>query len=162
IGRRDVGWWLRGLAGAARRPVPALVPITLAIALALSLVALQSVLRDAEAYRSAVAGVADGRVIALTETGEAAAARGSLVVPKVGQPYLVLILPKPPADRTWEAWILRGDEPIAAGVSGDRSGVVTIVLTAPLRDGDGVAVTLERAGGVARPTTPPILVGRVS
>ncbi|MDQ2952239.1 MAG: anti-sigma factor, partial [Chloroflexota bacterium] len=83
--------------------------------------------------------------------------RGAVILPPNGAPFVVLRIPAPPAGRTWEAWVLRGDTPIPAGVS-SAGGIVTITLTAPLGAGDGVAVTLEQAGGSSAPTTPPVLV----
>jgi len=36
------------------------------------------------------------------------------------------------------AFVLNGEKPIAAGISGGRDGVTTLLLTAPLGAGDGV------------------------
>jgi len=55
--------------------------------------------------------------------------------------------------------VLRGETPLAAGITNDR-GVTTLVLTAPLASGDGVAVTLEPSGGVDRVTGAPVLAGK--
>src|SRR2546427_629829 len=74
-------------------------------------------------------------------------------------PYLILDLPAAPSGKTWEAWVLRGETPLAAGITNDR-GVTTLVLTAPLTTGDGVAVTLEPSGGVDRVTGNPVLAGK--
>jgi anti-sigma-K factor RskA len=86
--------------------------------------------------------------------------RRSLVIPVSGAaPYLILDLPAAPSGKTWEAWILRGETPLAAGITNDR-GVTTLVLTAPLASGDGIAVTLEPSGGVDRVTGNPVLAGK--
>lgn len=139
--------------------VPFAVPLALALLLAISLAGLGSARSEAEAYARAVAGVADGSVVTLV-AAPGTEARGSLVVPVTGDPYLILRLPAPPPGKTWEAWVLRGQQPLAAGISGDRSGVVTLVLSQPLRPGDGVAVTLEDAGGVSAPRGNVVLQGR--
>ncbi len=140
--------------------VPLAVPMALVLLLAVALAGLVSARTDADAYARAVAGVADGTVVTLAAT-PGAEARGSLVVPVTGDPYLILRLPAPPAGKTWEAWVLRGQQPLAAGISGDRSGVVTLVLSQPIRPGDGVAVTLEDAGGVQAPRGAVVLQGRI-
>jgi len=139
--------------------VPLAVPMALVLLLAVSLAGLGSARTDANAYARAVAGVADGNVVTLAAT-PGSEARGSLVIPASGEPFLILKLPEPPAGKTWEAWVVRGQQQLAAGISGDRSGVVTLVLSQPLRPGDGVAVTLEDAGGVPAPRGAVVLQGR--
>lgn len=135
------------------------IPLVLALLLALSLAGLQSARTDADAYARAVAGIATGTVVPLAAT-PGSDARGSLVVPGDGEPYLILRLPAPPAGKTWEAWVIRGQQPIPAGISGARSGVITLVLSEAVRPGDGVAVTLEDAGGVPEPRGAVVLQGR--
>lgn len=149
-----------GLARIFARRVPVAVPMALVLLLAVAVAGLGSARADADAYARAVAGVADGRVVMLAAT-PGSEARGTLVVPASGAPYLILRLPAPPPGKTWEAWVLRGQQPLAAGISGDRSGVVTLVLSQPVLPGDGVAVTLEDAGGVSAPRGPVVLQGRI-
>lgn len=139
--------------------VPATVPLALAVLLALALAGLQSARSDADAYGRAVAGIASGTVVTLAAT-PGSDVRGSLVLPADGVPYLILRLPAPPPGKTWEAWVMRGQQPIPAGISGARSGVVTLALTEPLRPGDGLAVTLEDAGGVPAPRGAVVLQGK--
>ena len=147
------------LVGALRRPIPVAVPLALALLLVVSLAGTVGARRDAEGYATALAGVAGARVVSLAGTDTAL--RGSVVIPASGAPaYLILDLPAPPAGKTWEAWVLNGQQPIAAGISDGRTGVTTLLLTAPLGAGDGVAVTLEPAGGSRAPTTAPVLAGR--
>jgi anti-sigma factor RsiW len=143
-----------------RRPVPLAVPLALAVLLAVSLAAFGVARRDGDRYASALAGVAGARVVALAATGEVATARGSLVIPADGSaPYLILDLPAPPSGKTWQAWVVRGERPLAAGLTDER-GVRTLVLTTPPSSGDVVAVTLERTGGVDAPTSPIVLAGK--
>ncbi|MBI2773360.1 MAG: anti-sigma factor [Chloroflexi bacterium] len=144
---------------ALTRPVPIAIPVALAVAVAFALVGLREARTDADAYARAVAGVADGRVVALAPTSDGTA-RGALVVPSSGSPYLILQLPAAPAGKTWEAWVIRGERPLAAGITGERSGLVTLVLSQALVPGDVVAVTLEEAGGVAVPRGQPVLLGK--
>lgn len=151
---------LASLAAALRRPTPLVVPLALAALLVAALLGYGSVRGDANRYADALAGVASGRVVALAPTGERNDVRGSLVLPaNGGRPYLILELPAPPAGKTWEAWVLRGERPVAAGIS-DARGVTILVLTERLAAGDGVAITLEPAGGVSAVTGRLILVGK--
>ena len=146
--------------GQFRRPVPLAIPLALAVLLAISLATYAGAQRDRDRYASALSGIAGARVIALAPTGEVPGVRGSLVIPASGAaPYLILDLPAAPSGKTWEAWVLRGETPLAAGITNDR-GVTTLVLTAPLASGDGVAVTLEPSGGVDRVTGAPVLAGK--
>lgn len=142
-----------------RRPIPVAVPLALAFLLVVSLVGLAGARRDADGYATALAGVASARVVPLV--GSDTALRGSVVLPASGAPaYLILDLPAAPSGKTWAAWVLNGEKPIAAGLSDHRTGVITLFLTAPLGTGDGVAVTLEPAGGSLAPTSAPVLAGR--
>jgi anti-sigma-K factor RskA len=147
------------VAGLFRWPIPAFVPLALAFALVVSLAGYAGARRDADRFAAAVAGVAAGRVVALLPSADLAQARGVLVQPASGAPYLILDLPAAPSGKTWEAWVIRGEQPIAAGLS-DGTGVAILTLTVPLRAGDVVAVTLERAGGAGQPTSNPVLTGK--
>jgi len=141
------------------RPVPLAVPLALIVLLVVSFVAIGTARRDADGYARALAGVADGRVVALAPQKNAPAdARGALVIPRSGDPYVVLELSSPPNGKAWEAWVIKGQRPIAAGLSGS-GGVFTIVLSAPVGAGDVVAVTLEPAVGSSAPTSDPVLAG---
>lgn len=143
-----------------RRPVPAAVPITLAVLLVVSFAVLGATRQRADEYGQALAGVVDGRVVALAPSGAITDARGAVVIPTRGSPYLIVRLPAPPAGKAWEAWVLRasgsGVTALPAGTS-DRSDVFVMSLTAPLGAGEGVAITLEPAAGSAQPTTQPVL-----
>jgi hypothetical protein len=155
---RDGDWTARIRAWLAR-PVPLAVSLALAMLLVVSLAVVATARREADAYARALAGVADGRVVALAPQKNAPAdARGALVIPRTGDPYLVLELSSPPTGKTWEAWVIKGQRPIAAGLSGS-GGVFTIFLSAPVGAGDVLAVTLEPSVGSSAPTSDPILAG---
>ena len=149
--RSDNAWtgWLR-------RPIPAFVPAALALLLVVSLAGLAQARREADTYSAALGTISSGRVVTLAPTPDAPDARGALVVPESGSPFLLLRLPAPPPGRTWEAWVLRATGPAPAGL-GSAGGVFTIVLNAPLASGEGVAVTLEPATGSSAPTSAPVL-----
>jgi anti-sigma-K factor RskA len=67
-------------------------------------------------------------------------------------------LPPLPGGRVYELWYL-GDAPRAAGVIETPGGTGgELVLAGRLESGDRIAVTVEPAGGSARPTTKPVMV----
>jgi anti-sigma factor RsiW len=153
--------WEDRLGTFLRAPVPAAVPLVLAVVLVLAFVVVGGTREKADSYEHALAGVVDGRVVALSPTGVSPDARAALVIPTRGSAYLIVRMPAPPAGKAWEAWVLRpgtsGPTAIAAGTA-ERGDVFTIALTVPLAPGDGVAITLEPAVGSAQPTTQPVLV----
>ncbi len=161
IDRARSGRSWRGWLAPLRRPVPLGVPLALAVALVVAVVSYAGARGDADAYGQAVSAVADGRLVTLAETGEAGGARGTLVIPPAGAAYLILHLPPLPAGHSWEAWVIRADRPLAAGVSEVRSAVLTLRMTERPAPGDQVAVTLEQAGGASQPTSRPVLTARV-
>ena len=152
--------WGDRLIDLLRRPVPAAVPIALAVLLLVAFAVVGATRQQADEYGRALAGVADGRVVALAPSGANPDARGSVVIPTRGSPYLIVRLPAPPAGKAWEAWVLRPGgaalTAIPAGTS-ERGDVFVMSLTAPLGAGEGVAITLEPAAGSAQPTTQPVL-----
>jgi anti-sigma factor RsiW len=89
------------------------------------------------------------------------AGTGRLVVDADGQAVLVLDgLDPAPAGKTYEMWIVPGGDINAANRAGlfPGSGETEIVgLDGTVTPGDVVAVTIESAGGVDAPTTPPIV-----
>ena len=160
-GARSAPSWGDRIIEFLRRPVPAAVPIALAILLVVAFGVVGASRQQADTYARALAGVADGRVVALAPTGANPDARAAVVIPTQGSPYLIVRLPAPPAGKAWEAWVLKagtaGPVALPAGTA-ERGDVFTLSLTAPLGAGDGVAVTLEPASGSAQPTTQPVLV----
>ncbi|HYY32492.1 MAG TPA: anti-sigma factor [Gaiellaceae bacterium] len=83
-------------------------------------------------------------------------ANGSLIVAPSGEATLLLRNVEPaPAGKTYEIWVIRGETAARAGTfaGGER---VAVALTRDVPDGSVVAVTLERAGGVNKPTTAPL------
>jgi anti-sigma-K factor RskA len=83
-------------------------------------------------------------------------AQGSLIVSRSGEGTLVVRNVDPaPVGKTYEIWVIQAGSPVPAGTfaGGDR---VAVTLTRKIPDGAIVAVTLERAGGVAKPTTTPL------
>jgi anti-sigma-K factor RskA len=79
--------------------------------------------------------------------------RGALAVAPDGSAAIALSAPDAPAGKTYEAWVIRNGTPQRAGL---LTGTSTLRIQRPVSRGAVVAVTLERAGGVDRPTTRPV------
>jgi anti-sigma-K factor RskA len=69
-----------------------------------------------------------------------------------GDVRLFAQLPPAPAGHTYEAWLIRGGKPLAAGTFVDGTG--RFDLTRSSQPGDVVAVTLERGNGGTTPKGP--------
>jgi hypothetical protein len=155
VARHERSWW-RGL--------PALgyaASAVLAVALVVAVSALVQAQTTRDEYARALSAVATGaRVIPLQAQADSRL-RGALVIPREGASYLVLELPPPPAGRAYEAWVIRGGVPTAAGMAPTLTGVITMQLHEQLRSGDATAITLEDAAGAQAPTSTPLLLGQV-
>ena len=98
-------------------------------------------------------GPSGARVIALENRA------GQLIV-NDGTATLVLCIDEAPAGRTYQAWVLQhGDLPYPAGLF--RGGCTSVPIEESVEQGNVVAVTLERAGGVESPTTDILVAARV-
>jgi anti-sigma-K factor RskA len=81
---------------------------------------------------------------------------GSLIVsPSGAGTLLVEELATAPPGKTYEAWVIQGETPLPAGTF-RGGGQVAFALTRKVPEGAVVAVTVERTGGVERPTTSPL------
>jgi anti-sigma factor RsiW len=74
---------------------------------------------------------------------------GGRLVVSGDEAAIVACVEQAPADKTYEAWVIRDDIPQPAGLF--RGGCGTVELTRPVEDGDTVAVTIEAAGGAEVP-----------
>jgi anti-sigma factor RsiW len=149
--------WVEQVREFLARPIPLGVPAALVVLLIVAFGIIGATRGEVDAYARALAGVVDGRVVALAPSDANPDARASVVIPKQGQAYLVVRLPAPPSGRAWTAWVLKpGPVAIPAGAT-EAGGVFTLLLNAPLGAGDGVAITLEPIAGSAQPTTQPVL-----
>jgi anti-sigma factor RsiW len=140
------------LAGAAA------VAAVVAIGIGIWASRLSSQLDDARAAlereRLAAAIVADpgSRTVSL------ASGSGRLVVGSDGRAALVLTdLDPAPANRTYQAWIIEGEDPVPAGIFPGADGLDVVLVEGDVGDGEVVAVTVEPAGGVETPTSPPVV-----
>jgi anti-sigma-K factor RskA len=81
-------------------------------------------------------------------------AAGQLVVSKRGV-ALVAKVPPPPPGKTYEAWMIpKGGKPVPAGTF---DGSEPVLLHGTPTPGVTMAVTIEKHGGSAHPTTPPVV-----
>ena len=136
----------------------AAVAAVLALAVGLWATQLSGDLDDArlalERERQAAAVLADpgARTVSL-EAGE-----GRLVVDDDGRAVLVLdgLDPAPPG-KTYELWIIEGENAAPAGLFPGQEGRDWVGLDGTVELGDVVAVTLEEAGGVEVSTNDPIV-----
>jgi anti-sigma-K factor RskA len=79
--------------------------------------------------------------------------RGTLAVAPDGTAAIALTVPRAPAGKTYEAWVIRDG---AAQRAGLFSGSAVLRIQRPVKPGSVVAVTLERSGGVDQPTSKPL------
>jgi anti-sigma-K factor RskA len=106
----------------------------------------------------------EARSVALagTEHAPAAAARAFLD-PETRRLLLVVYdLPPPPPGRSYQLWVIVGGEPVSAGVFDvDVTGRTRYeaAATPPLEGAVTIAVTVEPAGGLPKPSGPMVLAG---
>jgi anti-sigma-K factor RskA len=104
------------------------------------------------------------RAIELTGLAAAPKAKAKLFWDPVTRRGLLITfdLPKPSAGKAYELWGIAGNDPLPAGVfSVDDRGQTRFPLPKITGGGDfdKFAVTLEPAGGVAKPSGPMVLLG---
>lgn len=88
-------------------------------------------------------------------------ASGLLVVDGESAEGWVLVngLDEAPEGKTYEAWVIEGDDrPVAAGLFSGGGDRTVVPLTVPVPEGAIVAVTVEQAGGVEQSTQDPVFV----
>lgn len=105
-----------------------------------------------------VGAASGGRVVTL-DAAPGAPGGVAVVAVAADRGYLLMALPAPPSGKAYEAWIIRDGQPLPAGVSEGR-GMFALGNRA-LKPGDVIAVTIEVAAGVTRPTSAPILTAKV-
>jgi anti-sigma-K factor RskA len=104
-------------------------------------------------WANSLRDVGESRVVALEGSP------GRLIVDD-GRATLVLCLDRAPAGKTYEAWVLKqGEQPYPAGLF--PGGCASVDVAEPVAEGNVVAVTLERAGGVRIPTGDILVTARV-
>jgi anti-sigma-K factor RskA len=123
--------------------------------------ATQHQLRQVQASSRAIAAVLaapDARAESMTvSVGGTATAVMSLtrheaVISTAGVPAL-------PGGKVYQLWVMSPAAPRSAGLlPASRAGITVPVLAEGVRPGDRLGITVEPAGGTARPTTAPVVV----
>lgn len=84
---------------------------------------------------------------------------GSVVVARGGSAALVAFrLPAAPVGRTYEAWVLSGNDAIPAGIFSGGDGSTFVRIHGTVKKGSKIALTVEPAGGSKHPTRKPFAV----
>jgi anti-sigma-K factor RskA len=97
------------------------------------------------------------------EAIELTGADGSLLIEPSGEATLIVDgLGRAPAGQTFEIWVIEEDRPLPAGLFPGAPGRSVVPLSRPVPDGAIVAVTLERAGGVQKPTGDPLFTAETA
>lgn len=83
------------------------------------------------------------------------------ILPTESAAFLVAAgLEEAPRNHVYQLWLMRGGEPVSAGIFDGSDAISLIELDVSLEGYEGAAITIEPAGGSARPTTEPILATR--
>jgi len=130
--------------------------------------------RDSESLRVALARAEEAlsvvqqpdlQMIALKETKDSPPAAGHVLLsPPAGKAvFFAFDLPPAPADKVYELWwITEKNGPVRAAIfQSDAAGIGRVEATMPSDAGalQAAAVTVETAGGVAKPQGPMVLLG---
>ena len=84
-------------------------------------------------------------------------AAGRMVATKDGGLFVASGLPEAPPGRTYQLWLIDASGPESGGTFEPSDGVAVVTTEKSLEHVQVVAVTLEHAGGSAKPTTNPII-----
>ena len=154
-GRAREGWFPRPAA------LLAAAAVAVAIVLGVTQAVTQRELGHARAQTQAVEAVLSAPDARLLTRGTSDGGRATVVVSQ-SRHALVLTtsgLPVLPAAKVYEVWFMAPGRNRPAGLLSSPTGGRTAPLLADgLAAGDRIGVTVEPAGGTARPTTTPILV----
>jgi anti-sigma-K factor RskA len=102
------------------------------------------------------------QMIALGGAGTEQGIRAELVTLENDRAVLVAEnMPPAPEGKTYQIWVIKGDTPKPSGLFDPRGDSVAAVVENPVEGADAVAVTIEPEGGSKKPTTDPMLVGKV-
>ena len=104
----------------------------------------------------------DPQMIALGGTGTKQGAQAELVTLEGDRAVLVAEnMPPVPEGKIYQIWVIKGDTPQPSGLFEPKGDSIAAVVEKPVEGADAVAVTVEPEGGSKKPTTEPMLVGKV-
>lgn len=172
-GRRlllDSGTPARG--GWLRRALPRPVSVAAMAALAAAVVVLAFLqagthhrLEQAQSANQAVAAVLAAPGARIVTSGTAVGGTVTAVVSVRDHEAVITTagMPAPPASRVYQLWLISVSGARSAGLMpASSAGSTPPVLTADIQPGDHLGITIEPAGGSARPTTAPVVLLPVS
>ena len=124
---------------------------------------LQGEVRDLQGRVQSLQSQPQGpQMIALGGAGTKQGARAELVTLEGDRAVLVAEdMPPVPEGRTYQIWVIKGDTPQPSGLFEPRGDSIAAVVENPVKGADAVAVTVEPEGGSKKPTSDPMLVGKV-
>jgi len=124
---------------------------------------LQGEVRDLQGRVQSLQSQPQGpQMIALAGAGTEQGARAELVTLEGDRAVLVAEnMPPAPEGKTYQIWVIKGDTPQPSGLFEPKGDSVAAVVENPVEGADAVAVTIEPEGGSKKPTTDPMLVGKV-
>ena len=156
--------WLAGLWEAVGvRDLALAVAAVLVIGLFSWSMLLQGELRDLQGRVQSLQSQPQGpQMISLGGAGTEQGARAEVVTLEGDRAVLVAEnMPPVPEGKTYQIWVIKGDTPQPSGLFEPRGESVAAVVENPVEGADAVAVTIEPEGGSKKPTTDPMLVGKV-
>jgi len=102
------------------------------------------------------------QMIALGGAGTEQGVRAELLTLKDDRAVLVAEnMPPAPEGKTYQIWVIKGDTPKPSGLFEPKGDSIAAVVETAVEGADTVAVTVEPEGGSKKPTTDPMLVGKV-
>ena len=124
---------------------------------------LQGEVRDLQGRVQSLQSQPQGpQMIALGGAGTEQGARAEVVTLEGDRAVLVAEnMPPVPEGKTYQIWVIKGDTPKPSGLFEPRGDSIAAVVENPVKGADAVAVTVEPQGGSKKPTTDPMLVGKV-
>jgi anti-sigma-K factor RskA len=102
------------------------------------------------------------RMVALEGAGAAQEVQAEVMILEEDRAVLMVEdMPPAPEDRTYQVWVIEGDDPQPSVLFDPREQPVAAVVEDPLNKADAIAVTVEPEGGSPQPTTDPMLIGKL-